>query len=166
MIRAAAIIATALVALSLTPVRAADAPPPDAHLAAALDLLEATNAKVTMMTMVDALTPVVLGQIRQQHKDLTDAALQRFQAAFREEITSGLDDLMKLTATIYEQHFSEEELHALAGSYRSDIGKKYIQTIPQIAKESLAVGGAWGREAGARAAQRAAERLKQEGINL
>jgi hypothetical protein len=166
MIRATAVMLIALVALGLTPIRAADAPPADPHMAAALDLLAATNAKVTMMTMVDAITPVVLGQIRQQHKELTDAVLQRFQAAFREEITSNLDDLMRLTATIYEQHFSEEELHALAEFYRSDIGKKYIEAIPQIAKESVAVGGAWGREAGARAAQRAAERLKQEGINL
>src|ERR1700704_6721436 len=161
MVRALIAMVAVLAALSSLPVRAADAvDAPDSHLASALDFLEATNAKANMAAVIDSLAPVVLGQIRAQNPNLSDAAIQQFLSAFREEMTASLDDLMKITARIYEQHFTEDELRRLAAFYDTDVGKKYISLVPAIIKESVPIGAAWGREAGARAAQRAAERLR------
>ncbi len=142
------------------------ASPPDPHLAAAVELLELTNAKTNMMTMVDAITPVILGQARKTNPKITDAIARQFQTVLREEITADLDDLMKLQATLYEQHFTIEELHALSDFYRSEVGKKYISTLPVLIKESVPLGAAWGREVGVRAAQRATERLRANGVDI
>ena len=167
MVRVLFAVVAVLTVLSGVPVRAADAvDAPDSHLASALNLLKATNAKANMAAMIDSLTPVVLGQIRAQHPTLSDAAVQQFAAAFQEEMTASLDDFMKITARIYEQHFTEDELRRLTAFYDTDVGKKYISNVPSIIKESVPIGAAWGREAGARAAQRAAERLRANGVNL
>ena len=164
----AMIVVTCLVAaLCGFPVRAQDAAnPPDAHLGAAIDLLEATNAKANMVTIVDALTPVILGQVRAQNPRITDAIAQQFQAIFREEMIADLDSFVKLNAAIYEQHFTTEELRQLAEVYRTDVGKKYITTLPAIIKKSVPLGTAWGREAGARIAQRTLQRLRANGVNI
>ncbi|HYK79072.1 MAG TPA: DUF2059 domain-containing protein [Micropepsaceae bacterium] len=166
MIRALAAMVAVLAALSGLPVRAADpVDAPDSHLASALDFLKITNAKVSMAAMIDSLMPLVLGNVRAQNPTLSDAAVQQFQSAFREEMTASLDDLMTITARIYEEHFTEDELRRLTAFYDTDVGKKYISIVPSIIKESLPIGAAWGREAGARAAQRAAERLRANGVN-
>jgi hypothetical protein len=166
MVRAIAVMVTLVTALCSFPVRAVDAvDASDSHLASALDFLKITNAKVSMAAMIDSLMPLVLGNVRAKNPTLSDAALQQFQSAFREEMTASLDDLMTMTARIYEEHFTEDELRGLTAFYDTDVGKKYISIVPSIMKESLPIGAAWGREAGARAAQRAAERLRANGVN-
>jgi hypothetical protein len=142
------------------------APSDDTHFTAALELMEATNAKTTMLAMIDTMAPLVLNQIRAQRPNVSTAALQQFQAAFREEMMDDMDDLIKATARLYEEHFTESELRTVTEFYRSDVGKKYIGAMPALLKESVPLGAAWGKEAGARAAQRAAERLRANGVDL
>lgn len=167
MVRALVAMAAVLALLSGLPVRAADAvDASDSRLAAAMDFLEATNAKATMTTVIDSMTPLFLGQFRTQNPALSDTAVQQFQSAFQEEMTASLNDVVMAIARVYEQHFTEDELRKLTAFYASDVGKKYISNVPLIIKESVPIGAAWGREAGARAAQRAAERLRANGVNL
>src|SRR4051812_48123653 len=114
MIRGMIVMVAAAVMLCGLPVRAADtAGAPDSHFAAALALLEATNSKANMATVIDSMIPLVLSQIRARNPSVSEAAVQQFQSAFREEMYANLDDLMKLTARLYEEHFTENELREL-----------------------------------------------------
>jgi hypothetical protein len=166
MIRAIAAVMIAVVAAFCGLPVCAATEAPDSHIAAALELLEATNAKATMFTMIDALEPLILAQIRTRSPNLSDADLQQFESAFREEMMNSVDDVMTLTARVYAEHFTEDDLRKLVAFYGSEIGKKYILNVPLIIKETVPIGAAWGREAGARAAQRATERLRANGVNL
>jgi len=151
-------------ALSVLPASAETAPnATDSHIAAALDLLAVTNAKATLIGMIDPLVPQILSQMRTQHPHASTAAIQQFQTAFREELTRDLDSLLMDSARLYEERFTESELRALAAFYGSESGKTYM---PIILKQSVPVGTAWGREAGARAAERAVVRLRANGVEL
>ena len=135
----------------------------DSHIAAALDLLAVTNAKATLTGMIDPLVPQFLSQVRKQYPRASAATIEQFQTAFREELTRDLDSLLMDSAKLYEERFTESELRALAAFYGSDSGKTYM---PVILKQSVPVGTAWGREAGARAAERAFVRLRANGVEL
>ena len=138
----------------------------DPHFAAALELMDATNAKANMLTIIDTIVPLMLNQIRVLRPNVSADALQEFRTAIREELEGDLDGVMKDYARLYEEHFTESDLRALLQFYRSDVGKKYIDAMPALLKETAPIGAAWGREAGMRAAQRAIERLHAKGIDL
>ena len=164
MFRAAAFGALLASALCVLPASAETAPnATDSHIAAALDLLAVTNAKVTLIGMVDPLVPQILSQMRTQHPHASAGAIEQFQTAFREELMRDLDGLLMDSAKIYEERFTEDELRALAAFYGSEPGKTYM---PVILKQSVPVGAAWGREAGLRAAERAVGRLRANGVDL
>ncbi len=148
-------------------VLAQDKPAPtDSHLAAAVDMLQAMNAQRTFMAVIDSMSQVIIGQVKQQHSDADDKSLNAFKAAFAEEMQKESADLMKMQAAVYAEHFSESDLKALAQFYRSDVGKRFIDEQPAIIKEISPLAMKWGMAAGRRAAEHAMEKLKQEGITL
>jgi|SRR5579871_2471070 len=164
MFRVAAFGAILASALCVLPASAEPTPnSTDSHITAALDLLAVTNAKAALVGMIDPLLPQILSQLRAQHPHASSAAIEQFQAAFRDELARDLDSLLMDSAKVYEERFTEDELRALAAFYRSEPGKTYM---PLVLKQSIPVGAAWGREAGARAAQRALERLHANGVDL
>jgi hypothetical protein len=138
----------------------------DPHLAAAIDLLEAQNARANMNAMVDTMMKAAAASARQSHADVPDDKVKLFTDAFAEEMTNSMDDLLKMEAKVYVEHFSEDELHALAAFYRSDVGKKYIGEIPQIMKETVPLGFSWGQAIAPKAMQHALEKLQKKGVQL
>jgi hypothetical protein len=148
------------------PVAAAAPAPTDSRLAAAMDLLQATDAKGNMETFIDSMLPVIVDGLRRTHSGVSEDTLKLFQTACREEMVSSLDDQLKLQAQIYAEHFSEDELRALVAFYRSDTGRKYITEMPLIMKEVMPLGQAWGRNIGEQAVRRAIERLQKNGVQL
>ncbi|HEY1706739.1 MAG TPA: DUF2059 domain-containing protein [Rhizomicrobium sp.] len=145
------------------PAAAAPTPAVDSHLAAALDLLDANNSMSSVTNMLDALLPLEAAEIKRSHPNIDDAALAAIQAIVRNAIVAHEDEYKKIVATVYEEHFSEQELHTLAAFYRSDVGKKYIATMPSLIKEFVPVGGAWAQRVAGDALQKALMRLKTEG---
>jgi uncharacterized protein len=138
----------------------------EGQMTAALDVLDAMNAKHTVEAMVDSMAPIVAAQIRQAHPTATDKTLAVFSSAFKEEMARNVDDLLKMQAAVYAEHFSEQDLKTLAAFYRSDVGKRFVDEQSVIVKEITPLAARWGQEAGQRAAQRAMEKLQKEGITL
>lgn len=138
----------------------------DPRLAAALDLLEATNAKHNVSAVMDALTDTMLSQVKKDHPGADEKMQKAFASAFKEELATQLPELLKAQAAVYAEHFSEAELKALAAFYRSDVGKHYISEIPAIMKEIMPLAFKWGQGAGLSAAQKALEKLKKDGNKL
>ncbi|MDP5017070.1 DUF2059 domain-containing protein [Anabaena sp. UHCC 0187] len=60
---------------------------------------------------------------------------------------------------IYSKYFTNEEIEGIIAFYETPLGKKTLSVIPQVSKESTAIGIKYGRQA----AERALEKLKSEG---
>ena len=143
-----------------------EAAPTDAHLAAAVDLLDAQNAKANMKSMMDTFMSMATNAFHQGHPDIPNDKLKLFTEAFAEEMSNSTDGLLKMQAKVYAEHFSEDELHGLAAFYRSDLGRKCTAQLPLIAKETVPLAFQWGQTIAPVAMQHAVDKLKKEGVKL
>ena len=90
--------------------------------------------------------------VREQSKQVMDfmiAALKpsvpdEFWAEFRAE--TDVQELVDLTAAIYEKHLTEQEIDDLLGFYSSPTGRSFIKKLPAILSESMAAGQEWGEQ--------------------
>ncbi|MBV8977792.1 MAG: DUF2059 domain-containing protein [Alphaproteobacteria bacterium] len=120
--------------------------PTESQIAAALDLLDATNAMSNMTQMINTMMNYAMAEVKAQHPDLADADIERYKNILSDEFVSREPELKRAIAVVYAQHFSEADLHALADFYRSELGKRYIATLPAMIKDMTPAGMAWGRQ--------------------
>ncbi|AQX21252.1 hypothetical protein Bcsk_006010 [Bartonella sp. CDC_skunk] len=52
-------------------------------------------------------------------------------------------DLEKEVAYVYAKHFSQEELDKISAFYSSDVGKKFLMTVPDVARDAYSAFDAW-----------------------
>ncbi|MTJ08347.1 MULTISPECIES: DUF2059 domain-containing protein [unclassified Anabaena] len=69
------------------------------------------------------------------------------------------DEMIDEYIPIYSKYFTNEEIKGIIAFYETPLGKKTLAVIPQISKESTAIGIRYGKQA----AERALEKLKKEG---
>ena len=72
------------------------------------------------------------------------------------------DSLASMFIDIYDRHFSTEDVKQLLEFYKSPVGKKLLGETPEIARESMTVGQAWGAQLGGEVARQ----LAAEGVQL
>ncbi len=79
---------------------------------------------------------------------------------FRSEVRE--DDMIELTYSIWDKHFTHQEIRDLIRFYQSPTGQKIIRETPVIQRESLAAGQKWGNEI----LGRILARLKERGYQV
>lgn len=139
------------------------APMPDTNLAAARDLMASTRASDRMNQIADAMMPMMLDMLHKTAPDIPNAAIDDFKTALHDEILKGTPTLIELEACLYARHYSLDDMKALGAFYKSPIGKKMLAEAPDIAKESIAIGGAWGERMGRAAMERVMAKYKKTG---
>ena len=62
------------------------------------------------------------------------------------ELAASLDpaELTESTVSIYDRHFTIEELQALIDFYTTPVGQQVVKKLPLVAQESNAIGQQWG----------------------
>ena len=93
--------------------------------------------------------------------------------ALEDEVTNvvseevGDKDINKeLSYPIYHKYLTGSEITELISFYKSPIGRKTINILPDISQETLMAGQAWARGLGPKIQERVLERFQREGINL
>lgn len=82
---------------------------------------------------------------------------QQFWDDFAQQVTA--EDIVNLIIPIYDKYYTEKDVDQLILFYGSPIGKKTIEMMPVITKESMAAGQLWGAEIG----RKVYEQLKEKG---
>jgi hypothetical protein len=153
-----------------TPVPAAPMPPSSPaidpeRLAAARDLLQATNTEAQFSTVI----PMMFGQLKQsippsgpKMQEELDKVFAEIQTQFIERRTEVLDQI----AILYAQKFTAEEMKALADFYRSPIGQKFIAAVPELTAEAMKMGNIWGRRIAMDAERKVREEMRRRGFEL
>lgn len=103
-------------------------------------LLEVTGSANLNKQMIDNIVEMYKGS----YSDVQ----QTFWEEFRKE--ANMEELQNLIIPIYEKYYTEEELTQLIAFYESPLGRKLIQSLPQVMQESMKVGEAWGKAMGER----------------
>ncbi|MEC4677206.1 MAG: DUF2059 domain-containing protein [Nitrospirota bacterium] len=96
-------------------------------------------------------TQITAQLIKHQRKNMPDIPEQ-----FWVDVAGTLksDGLNKKIVAVYVRHFSIEEMKTIVAFYKTTVGKKYLQKLPEITQESMAVGRIWNREVGAQIAEK------------
>jgi hypothetical protein len=89
-------------------------------------------------TAVDALAPAIMGELERELANFGD-----------------------VIASIYAQHFTEEELRAIAAFMRTPAGQSFVSKQNVLAQASMTAGQRFGQEIFARIGPRLEQELKQ-----
>ena len=114
--------------------------------AAPADAMQAANELLSVMSkdmlqqmtsqMTAQIWPIIEGKLA-GHVDR--AALDQLRGEFERIQMENLAEVMKGAPAIYARHFSADELHQLAGFYRTPIGQKALKEMPAVMAESIAM---------------------------
>lgn len=106
----------------------------------ALRLLEAIEFAETARAAADASFAPVIDQFKAQ--GLPDEAIEEIKAAANRFFTKTFEDpdIAGELAKVYENSFTDAEMEELLLFYETPIGKKSLQTMPQVMQESGMIG--------------------------
>ncbi len=108
---------------------------------------------------MSALLPLV----KRSAPQIPDEILQEFHA----ELTRGIaEELVELTIPIYEEHLTHAEIKELIRFYETAVGRKLIQVMPDLIRESMEVGQRWGLVKGQKIVERMFEKLRERGYTV
>jgi uncharacterized protein len=83
-----------------------------------------------------------------------------------EAMNSRVGEMMDRVAKIYATTFTVAELNEINAFYRGPTGQKFVERMPGIMQQSLAVGQEFGRTVGAELQSRMIEELRKKGHNI
>lgn len=114
----------------------------DAHLKAAREVISALNAT----ERYDDILPSLAERLKNEYT-LTSpnyqAQIAKTVDAEALALAPRRADLEKEVATIFARSFTEDELKKIAAFYSSDLGQKYLKTLPLIQRESVRAAQIW-----------------------
>jgi hypothetical protein len=151
--------------LAATPAFAqAQSPTPEAR-ESAKELIETMRAvdqmKVMMPMILQQLKPAIVQGRPEVERDY-DASLP----VVLEAMGSRLGELVDAIALIYAANFTADELRQVTAFYRSPVGEKFLQKLPVITQQSLAVGQKFGQQLAGDLRDRMVEQLRKKGHNI
>ena len=154
----------AILLLALGRPALAQIPSPEAT-AAAKELVEAMRAtdqlKVLMPMMMQQLKPVIVQGRLEVERDYDAMVPQMLSAA-----DARVGEFAGSIAAIYANHFTVDELRQLAAFYRGPVGQKFLQIMPKIMQDSMAVGQKFGESLAADTRNRMIEELRKRGHKI
>ena len=136
-----------------------------ARLAAARDLLQATNTDAQFATVI----PMMFGQLKQSMPTANPKMQQELDQVFEEvqkQFIERRSEVLDQIAVLYARKFTADEMKSLADFYRSPIGQKFIVAVPELTAEAMKMGNVWGRRIGVDAERKVREEMKKRGFDL
>jgi uncharacterized protein len=155
-----------VLALSLSAVGAAvaQAPPADA-MAAARELVvtmrTADQFKALMPVIVRNLKPAIVQNRPEVERDY-DAIVPLMLEAMNARINGLIDEI----TVLYARSFTAPELTDITAFYRGPTGQKFLDKLPAITQDSMAIGQKFGQSVVAEIQNRIVEELRKRGHKL
>jgi len=130
--------ATALaIVCAISPASAQNAPSPASAeaLLAARDLVGLVSGSMLSdiaTRMTAQVWPPVESALRTQNPKIDLVTLAELRAEFTRQIVAGVSDAMQDAPAIYARYFTVQEMRDLGAFYRTPIGGKTLQVMPQV----------------------------------
>jgi hypothetical protein len=161
----AASLGLSLLLVGSAPAQSPSSPPSPDTLAAAHELLEAMHAadivKNFLPTVMTAMKPAIV-----QNRPDVERDYDAIMPLLLKRANERLDEMLDRMAPIYAKNFTVAELKDITAFYRSPTGQKLIARLPNISKESFAVGQQFGREIAAELHTSVIEELRKRGHTI
>jgi len=122
--------------------------------------LEAKIRELMAVTGSAGMTIQSIEQILGSMKQALPQVPEEFWQNFMERLDR--DQLIDMIVPIYAEHFTEEEIDAMLGFYKSDVGQRVIAKLPVVMRESALAGQEWGKKT----AMQVIDQLKAKGYDV
>lgn len=155
--------ALALSSAVATPPASAQSP---SHEAAIRVLIDETKAMALGRQMMDQLLAQLLPLVARLNPQAGQAVAEILRNEFQDVLDERMAEFEAFMVRLYAQHFSEAEIGQLIAFYRTPVGRKTIEVMPQLMSEGQRFGVVWGQRLGEEAARRAFDRLRAEGYDV
>jgi hypothetical protein len=149
--------------LAAAPARA-QSPDPEA-LAAAQELLTtmrfSDQFKAILPAVIKGLKPAIV-----QNRPEVERDFDAITPLMLEGMSSRLGEVTEATAVIYAANFTAAELRDLTAFYRTSTGQKFLQKIPAVTQQSMAMGQKFGQSVAGDLQGRITEELRKRGHKI
>jgi hypothetical protein len=126
-------------------------------------LMELVGTRRILRDLFDQDIDAQITAMRRARPDVPDQFWRDFEEEFKSQASP--DELMKAILPIYDKHFTHQEIRQLIAFYQSPLGRKISTTLPEIQRESIEAGRAWGERLGDRMHARLKQRLAEKGYS-
>jgi hypothetical protein len=131
-------------------------------LAAASELVAASHAAEQLKTLL----PLIMQQLKPaivQGRPEIARDYDVVMPALIESMTARSDAFAAGIAEIYAHTFTADELRQVTAFYHSPVGQRFLEKMPVIAQESMAMGQKFGQEVAGEMRNRMIEELRKRG---
>ncbi len=157
-------LAAACVAVFVAGPARPQSPPPDA-LSAARELImtmrTADQFKAILPVVIRNLKPAIVQSRPEVERDF-DAIMPLLLDAMNARVSEIVDQITAL----YARTFTVDELREVTAFYRGPTGQKFLQRLPQITQESMAIGQKFGQSVATEMQGRIIEELRKRGHKI
>lgn len=95
----------------------------------------------------------IVKNIKRSHPDVPG----KFWAEFEQDMTK--EEFIGIIVPLYDEHFTHEDIKKLIEFYKTDVGQKYVEKLPELSTKSMQAGRRWGQKLG----QRIVDKLQAKG---
>ena len=165
----AAVLLAAAVAPACAPVDPVQAQQPlpskDERIAASRALLEATGFAKQFDVVLPQITQQLAQIFAQQRPDRSAEIAEVFRSLI-ERFVARKQELFEKFANLYAARLPLEDMRELTHFYMSPVGARFIAILPELTKDAMQIGQAWGESIGRELDEAARRELKKRGIDL
>lgn len=129
-------------------------------------LLTLTKAAEQIERVSIQAVHLFVGQKLAQNPKIPDTEKQQVMTIITETFRESIPELMVPLGKIYEQTFTSSELQELVVFYKTDIGKKLVDSQPILFQKAMIVGAAWGQKIQKESMRRIKEKLASKGYKI
>jgi hypothetical protein len=154
-----------IVGLILLPARAAPQAAPQDAEAAARELVVTMRADDQLKTIL----PLILQQLKPAIVQGRAEVARDFDAIMPlmlEAMNARLNEFIDAIAALYAKNFSAEELREITAFYHGKAGQKFLQAMPLLAQQSLAMGQQLGQDIARDLQSRITDELRKRGHRI
>jgi hypothetical protein len=139
-------------------------PSPDG-MAAARELVVTMRAadyfKVIMPALMQNLKPAIV-----QNRPEVERDYDAIVPLMLESMNARMNEVIERIAALYARNFTADELRDVVAFYRGPTGQKFVQKLPAITQQSMAIGQEFGQSVGGEIRRRMIDELRKRGHNI
>lgn len=131
------------------------------------NLIEIIDKGNTVEHFTEKYTTKYFNNIKAARPDVDDKVKDLIQGEIKQHFSSINKGEKSLSTDLYgtiNQYFTKKELKAIIKFYRSDIGEKYLKTVPLLLRDTEMIANRWGESQEAEIRRKLEKRLKEENI--
>lgn len=110
---------------------------------------------------MNALKPAIVqgrADVARDYDAMMPALLEGFQGR--------LGEMAEMVAAVYARNFSAEDMRAATAFYKSPAGQRFLQSMPAVTAQTMAVGQQFGMQVGEQMKARIIEEMRKKGHTI